>query len=208
MRIVRVIIAGALTAAAAPYVGVAAAQDELAAIRALMTDAPRVCRAFAQEKKMRALSRPLVSSGTITFVAGKGIVWRVTRPIAITSVLAITDERIVTLNNDGTAKVTAIDQLPLARVMAQVFLSAFSGDMAGLRESFDIDPSVAGETWHMILTPRDRNIAAAIAKIEVSGGRFVEELAISENGGDRTRLSFTGMSTDPCELSDAEMRHL
>ena len=57
-----------------------AVANDVSDIGRLLSRAPIVCGAFTQTKSLKALTRPLVSSGRVVFVSGKGVLWRVISP--------------------------------------------------------------------------------------------------------------------------------
>lgn len=181
------------------------AADSLTAIREMLAKEALICAEFTQSKQMRALTRPLVSTGRLIFVARKGVLWQVRHPFA-TRIL-IKQDALIKWNDDGAAERISFGQAPIFRALSQVFLAVFDGDIEPLRESFKIDSDVTGSLWRLTLVPLDSRFAAIIATIRVSGGRYVEELLIQEGRGDRTLIRFAGAGTGPCRLREEEKNY-
>ena len=176
--------------------------DGLTDIRRLLSTNSVICANFTQKKLLRALTRPLVSTGRLLFVAGKGVLWEVVEPFPAR--VLVKKDALVKWNDDGSVQQLSLGQAPIFRALSQVFLAMFTGDLKGLQGTFKIDTNVLGSRWQLVLVPRDTAIAAIIASVTVKGGRFVDELDIEEGRGDHTQIQFDGTSTESCGLSVTE----
>lgn len=58
------------------------------------------------------------------------------------------------------------------------------------------------DKWEIDLTPRQAQLAQFLSGLQLSGGRFVESLSISETGGDMTQIRFrnTQSASAPSEV--------
>ena len=63
-------------------------------------------------------------------------------------------------------------------------------DSAALGNDFQIDATIAGDRWHIVLAPRQASIAQRLKAVRVSGREFVDSVQVEETGGDATRLQF------------------
>ncbi len=179
---------------------------EIANIGKVLTPAPLVCGAFTQTKSLKALSRPLVSRGRMVFVSGTGVLWQITSPFP--SRILFKAEAVIRWGDDGVPKRTGFGRFPQFRALSDVFLAVFAGDTSRLETTFDASATVGTDNWTLALKPRDKDFAARISDIDVSGGRYVEELRITEGQGDRTVIRFSGLTADGCVLSAAEKGYL
>jgi hypothetical protein len=161
-----------------------------------------LCAEFVQKKVMTALSRPLISKGRLIFLAGQGVLWRVMEPFP--AKVLVKETEMIKWDEDGTARRLSYGQSPLFHALTQVFLSMFTGDLSRLETAFVVTPVQTGEDWRLTLSPNDPGFAKFISVIEVGGGRFVEELLISEPSGDKTMIEFINMDVDSCKLGEAE----
>lgn len=178
------------------------ADDSLSDIRRMLAKNSVICADFIQTKSLRALTRPLVSKGRLVFVSGKGVLWQVLEPFA-TKVLVKSDA-LIKWDDQGVAQRLSFGQAPVYRSLSQVFLAVFTGDINRLRETFEITSNVSHAHWRLTLIPRSPGLAAIIAAVRVSGGRFVDELLIKEKAGDRTLIRFSGMNANACRLGKVE----
>lgn len=161
-----------------------------------------ICAAFTQQKSLKALTRPLTSKGRLIFVAGKGVLWQVLEPFPAR--LLIKSDALIRWNDDGIAQKVNLDQTPVFRALSHVFLALFSGETDKLQDIFDVESQSARSKWRLTLVPRTKILAAIIATVRASGGRFVNEVLIEEKQGDRTSIRFTDINAESCKLGNAE----
>lgn len=198
--IVLLMLGFAATPAAAA--GSAAESAVVAEIGAQLIRAPVLRASFRQERKMRALSRPLVTLGRVVAVAGRGVLWQVTEPQAV-SVLMSADG-IVEWDEAGVKRQTGLGASATFRALAGVLVAALTGDAGGLAELFELTPMPVPQGWRLELRPKDQALTRAIAKVEIAGGQFVEEAVITEAGGDETFIRFGDFRLEPPGLDEME----
>lgn len=199
-------IAGIVAIVAGLFPGGPTQSAEISDIRRLLTHAPLICGGFTQSKSLKALTRPLVSSGRVVFAAGNGVLWQVTAPFPARALIRA--DALIRWDEDGQPKRTGFGQSPRFRALSDVFLAVFAGDTDRLAETFEVSVSVGPTAWRFDLKPRDEAFARQISGISVSGAQFVEELRFAEGRGDRTTILFRALTSEGCVLSDAERRDL
>ena len=161
---------------------------------------PRVlCGSFDQSKQLTGLKKPLVSNGRFCVVADKGVLWRTLQPIA--SAVRLTRDEIVYLREDRVERRLDAKQEPAARMISDLLTGLLAGDLRPIEELFEVDGAIQHQSWKMTLIAREPNLAKAISNIALEGGAYVNEITISEAGGDRTRIVFSEIQT-----GDAAMR--
>jgi len=77
------------------------------------------------------------------------------------------------------------------------------GDSTGLQRDFELALSGDSTQWQLRLTPRSLLLKQIFSRIDISGGRFVQRIELSETQGDSTVLRLPE-STGAAELSDME----
>lgn len=87
-----------------------------------------------------------------------------------------------------------------------MLFSLFAGDLTQLEKLFDVDGSIRGDSWGVLLKARDPALAKAIGGIQIEGGSFVKNIVINEAGGDRTSIVFSGMTSGEAALSAEEAK--
>ena len=148
---------------------------------------------------MRALPQPLVSDGDFVLASGKGMLWRLRRPL--TQTLRITTAGISRQNPDGTWRPSANANGQESRL----FLALLAGDATGLSENFDLDLAGGPEDWRLTLTPSSALLRQIFTSIEVRGGKTITRIELREAQGDRSVLRLLNTRTDT-GLDDDEQR--
>jgi len=146
---------------------------------------------FVQTKTSAKLKKPIKSSGTFIF-SDQGIVWRTLKPFP--STMAVTKTSIIQTKPDGTKNVTDGSSNEVFKSIAQTLSSLFSGNRNDLEQYFNIEESALnGSEWKMTLSPKDKTMAGAIKKIELSGSYLSEKStlnAIRISQGEKDSVSY------------------
>ena len=155
---------------------------------------------FVQEKHLRALPQPLLSKGRFVLARDHGLLWLLQTPLR-------QDYRI---DAQGIARrdPSGWQTLPSRSAGAEqnrLFFAVLQGDSSGLQRDFELSLSGAAEHWQLRLTPRSLLLKQVFTHIDISGGRYVERIELSETQGDSTVLRMPESSGDAA-LSDAERR--
>jgi outer membrane lipoprotein-sorting protein len=172
---------------------------DLMQLQSQLTAAAVVRGDFVQEKHLRALPQPLVSDGDFVLASGKGMLWRLRRPL--TQTLRITTAGISRQNPDGTWRPSANANGQESRL----FLALLAGDATGLSENFDLDLAGGPEDWRLTLTPSSALLRQIFTSIEVRGGKTITRIELREAQGDRSVLRLLNTRTDT-GLDDDEQR--
>lgn len=156
---------------------------------------------FRQEKQMKMLRRPLLSSGTYLFAAEHGIYWHTVKPFD--SVFMLTPQAIYQKSAGSEALAVDVATKPALAGFTQVFLSLFSGDSQVLEEKFALFFQGKDEDWQLGLRPKGMVMKKVIDRLVLQGGETVTQLDIFEANGDHTRIFFENIQTGGA-LSDGE----
>ncbi len=157
---------------------------------------------FVQTKQMAALKRPLVTSGHLTFSRQHGVLWQIEKPYRMSYVLG--ESRIVEIASDGARRVRETRDMPGLAQVGRVFRAMLGANSNALREYFDVAAQGTPSQWTIELTPRQSHLAQFLSGMRLSGGRFVEEIRISEASGDTTQIRLSN-SQGAAALNDGEM---
>ena len=153
---------------------------------------------FTQEKHLRALPKPLTSTGTFVLDKDHGLLWQLKTPLQ--QDYRITAQGIA--RRDG----TGWQMLPGKSAGAEqnrLFLAVLQGDSSGLQRDFDLHLQGAPAHWTLTLTPRSLLLKQVFKQINIEGGELVQSIELQETQGDSTRLLMhNSIGNQP--LSDAE----
>ena len=197
-----------LTTFSAPSVAGAdpATQDPLALVAQHLGGSATVRTPFRQTKTVSALSKPLVSSGTMTFAKHQGLIWKTVEPYPSETV--VTPRGIVRRDAAGTRVVMRASEHRAAEHFAKTFLSLFSGDLDAVREGFELSAEAhAADRWTLRLVPRRDALRRVITEIALAGAPRPAQFTLSEANGDRTVITFaaTGIDESPLTADEAQV---
>lgn len=152
---------------------------------------------FVQERHMKGFDKPLRTEGGFVVAPGRGLIWRAETPFAVTTV--VTPAGLVqSVDGTETSRLSTA-RLPFLARLYDMLAAALAGDWRGLDGAFAV--SRKGDAVSLLpLRADDPNMPAIAARV----GRFVEEVEITKQGGDRDRLVFTDQVLNGRPLDAAE----
>jgi outer membrane lipoprotein-sorting protein len=208
---VQVFLAQAPVAAATPSGASDAASSQsetlVSQVAAQLGYANGIRAHFIQTQTRAALKEPLVSSGTLVLVRGRGIVWHIESPyqamylITDTGVSEIdaTGHKVAGANGRGTTGARGVAEV------SRMMRAMLGGDLSALYSQFDVQASGTPSQWHMQLTPNQPQLAQAIKGLQMSGSSYLQSLRIALASGDITELLFSD-TTAITTLTPAEQQ--
>lgn len=182
------------------------AADPASGVRARLVQALVLRGAFEQEKRLKGFRNPLRSQGDFLLARDRGIVWNTRKPFASTLVLG--KDRLQTRQPDGRKQdVIAAGNSQALGVANSLMLALVGGNVDSLRESFDVEESLAADgSWSLNLVPKRGPLRKAFQRIELQGDRYVRRVQLVELRGDITDIRFSGIVDTPAQLSLDEAR--
>jgi hypothetical protein len=195
---------GCALAAAAPASAEAPAAT-LEALMAGMAGARGVVAEFREVKQLALLAAPLESRGVLHFVPPDRMVRRTFEPVP--SVLVVDGRRVVFRDAEGSAPLDLSGD-PSARQFVDNVTTIFRGDLAALRERYEVRFEASPPGWRLELAPRDPVVRRFVASLTLAGeGEALREMVLLERDGDRTTTRFERVETDH-EHTAEELRSL
>jgi hypothetical protein len=163
-------------------------------------DADKVLRGhFVEIHQTNGTQPPLQTSGHFVVAPAQGLLWYVEKPFPT---LTIITPRGMAQDIGGLALKLPAKNL---RHLYDMVGGALAGDWSGLESDFTITSSGTAGHWEMLLMPRqDSQNKLPYAAITISGGNFVENIAITKTDGQQDAFSFTGAALSPAPLTDKE----
>jgi outer membrane lipoprotein-sorting protein len=163
---------------------------------------PEIIRGnFTQEKYLRALPQPLVSTGTFVLARDRGLLWFLQQPVQ-------QDYRISAsgvASRDPSGWQHTNQHGPAAR-HNDLFLAVLHGDTEALQRDFELELNGTAQAWALTLTPRSKLLGQIFTAILIQGGTTAERIELLETQGDSTLLLLNDIQIDdqlgPSELHD------
>ena len=174
------------------------ADDVLAQIKTRLAKTEITQGNFQQEKRLKILRKPLISTGSFTYHQTKGVIWKTLTPVA--SLLLVNDTRLLTTQSE----------LTVPAAFGKVFKAMLGGDLKQLSDGFSITGSDRETFWQLQLKPKDELSKKIISSIVLSGDNELRLLEIREAGGNITLIKFDQI-THPIQLTteqEADFEHL
>jgi outer membrane lipoprotein-sorting protein len=167
------------------------AADPLADIGARLVKTEITEGRFRQEKNLKVLKKPLISTGTFIYHRSRGVIWQTLTPVP--SVLLVNQTRLMTAQGE--------QALPPA--FGRVFTAMFGGDVQAMKEGFDISGTNDKTAWKLQLKPKDALLQKIIVDMQLTGGKELQRIDIKEANGNFTRITFDQI-THPETLTPAQ----
>ncbi|MFA5016037.1 MAG: outer membrane lipoprotein carrier protein LolA [Methylobacter sp.] len=168
-----------------------AGEAVLTEIAARLAKTPITQGDFHQQKQLKVLRKPLISTGTFTYDQNKGVIWKTLTPVI--SLLLVNESKLLT--GQGEQAVPA--------AFGKVFKAMLGGDLAALTDGFSVTGTDQKTSWQLELTPKDEMLKKIISTMVLSGDTELRDLEIRETGGNITRISFDHI-THPAQLTDEQ----
>jgi hypothetical protein len=143
---------------------------------------------FVQSKQMAAMKRPLVTTGHLVYSRLHGVLWQIEQPYRMSYVLV--EDRIVEIGADGVRRERGLRDIPGLAQIGRIFRAMLGANTTALNEHFEANVEGDTDKWKIELKPRQQQLAQFLTGLQLSGGRFVESIIISEAGGDSTQIRF------------------
>ncbi|MBT1445298.1 outer membrane lipoprotein carrier protein LolA [Shewanella sp. JM162201] len=169
---------------------------------------------FEQTRTLKALKRPLVSRGNFVFSPEQGLIWAQSQPFE--NLLILSESRMLSRDSEGLWQQTEVEaKAGPATLMPMLVKAMMGGDVATLEQHFSLTLNVTDNRWQLSLTPKDSDIKALFAAIELEGN-FVSEaspegantnastdrLKLISPNGDASDIRFSKQQSGP--LSEQE----
>ncbi len=153
---------------------------------------------FQQEKRLKILRKPLISTGSFTYHQTQGVIWKTLTPVP--SLLLVNDTRLLTSQGE----------LSVPAAFGKVFTAMLGGNLNQLSDGFAISGSDHKALWQIELKPKDEQLKKIISSIMLSGDNELRLLEIQEAGGNISQIKFDKI-THPTQLTpeqEADFEHL
>src|SRR5450830_1306316 len=199
-KYMKTLLAACCLAAMAPLQAAA----PVAKIEAMLARPQQLCGRFDQSKQLAGMKKALASNGRFCVVAGKGVLWRTLQPFPNT--LRLTRDEIVHFQGERVAMRLDAKTEPVVKMINSVLFSLLGGDLAQLETLFDVDGTVGADRWDVTLKAKEPALAKAIGTIRLDGGKYVDNIVISEASGDRTSIVFSSIQNGEAALQPDEAK--
>ncbi len=184
-------IAGVLAAATLAAASSAAAEPSLDALMDRLAGSPGLRTGFVEVRTLPLLAEPIESHGHIAVVPPDRFA-RTTETPSATRLVLDGDE----LRVEGQAGPGDLTE-PAARRVAEELRAIFAGDLATLRERYELDFQARDGSWVLALVPRSAGARRFVERLALRGrGTGLVSLELQEPGGGHAITRLHGLETD------------
>ncbi|AUI66514.1 MULTISPECIES: outer membrane lipoprotein carrier protein LolA [Glaesserella] len=139
---------------------------------------------FTQQRYLKAMSKPITSTGKFVLIKNQGLLWHMQKPF--TSQLRVKKEGISQWNGSQWVESQKLGQSQ----QISLFLGLLSGDISALSSQFDLAISGNAKDWQLTLTPSSLLMKQIFNQIVIGGDEMVKRIELNETQGDRTLIQF------------------
>ncbi len=143
---------------------------------------------FSERKFDRLLKQPLLSSGTLIYVAPDQLQKETLAPVP--SRMTVKGDRLTVVQPDGKTRDLSLSDYPALGALIESARATLAGDGATLTRYYS--PTLTGDAraWSLLLEPRDDRLRAILTSIRIQGaGNAIRGIETQEHDGDRTEMT-------------------
>ena len=152
---------------------------------------------FTQERRLKILTKPLISEGQLNYFSGKGIIWEIETPIK--SKVIISQNKITEIN---------LNENPVSRPNLGGIYTAldalFNGNKGIINKNFTINYDGSIKNWHIELTPKFAPLNKIFKTIEMHGENQIKRITLNDNNQDSTVITLGSVQANPQAITSAE----
>ena len=161
---------------------------DVPALMASLAAVPERRATFREEKRIAALTEPLLSTGTLLY----------RRPGRLEKLTTWPDQESLVVDGDRVVLTTGNDPprvLPLSadaglRALVDAFRAPLAGDLAALTRSFHVQGDGSPTAWQLDLTPISPAVARFLRGVRVAGGGAeLHAIVVTQANGDEQTLT-------------------
>ena len=167
---------------------------------------------FVQNKQVKFLSKPLVSTGVIKYAPTHGMIWEVVKPIWVKT--KINDEGIFKTNSfEQNVKVKDVQMQAVADILGELL----GARLDRMRSQFELSASQLSDDqlhWEATLIPRSKLIKKALAQLHIEGllddagqGQGISKITLVDPNENITTIVFSEVVMFNEQSPPAELLH-
>ena len=154
-----------------------------------LAQAPERRASFVEDKTFTALTTPLHAEGRMAFRKPDHLEMTTTAPQP-ESFHVDGDQIVIDAGNDP-PRVLELGSQPGLRALIDTIRGTLSGNIALLRQEYDVSGTGTLADWHIVLHPRDPALAKMVKEVRLSGGGDLRVIETVSPNGDTDTLTVT-----------------
>ena len=191
-----------------PMIARGAASDPSELLDRIARPAPAKTR-FIEVRFSNLLTAPLVVSGELDYQSATSLAKRIDSPYH--EQMNVTGDEVSIVREGEPLRHFSLKRAPELRGMLTAFGSLLAGDHATVEQHFQMAVAEDGDSWQLVLTPRDAVVARRLPEVIVTGLATIPRcLTVTEAGGNASVMLLGDAGLDPLpeplELAALDLR--
>lgn len=154
---------------------------------------------FTETTYLKALERPLESSGELMFAAPDRLEKRTLQPKR--EVLSLQGDQL-TMERKGRSRTVRMSDYPQIALFVDSIRGTLMGDRAALEHAYALTLSGDQQRWRLELVPK-ADAAKIVSRINIGGsGAHVDSVEIAQADGDRSVMRIVDRDAAPASVQD------
>jgi hypothetical protein len=144
---------------------------------------------FVERKQLHVLDKPLVSSGTLLYLAPDQL-QKITISPTWERIAVRRDQITIEHAQEGSARTFSLSDRPEIGALVESIRATLAGDLATLTRFYAVTAEGDAAAWHLVLVPKQQKLHDLVKDIRISGaGRDIRTVETEEADGDRSVMS-------------------
>lgn len=169
---------------------------DIPALMARLAAVPERRARFREEKRIAALTMPLISTGTLYYRRPSRLEKVTTYPERET--LVLDGNQIVLTLGDEPPRVIPPGAAPGLGAMIDAFRAPLAGDLPALQRAFQVAGVGTAAAWQLDLTPTDPAVARLLRHVTVAGAEDqLRQITVTQANGDTQAITVDQVLSGP-----------
>lgn len=144
---------------------------------------------FTERKTLHMLKAPLVSSGTLSYVAPDRVV-KVTLAPRPEKITLDADQVTMKVGRVGDTHTFSVTEYPQIGDLIEGVRATLAGNLTALDRYYTVRLTGSAADWQLLLLPREVDLAKVVRRIRIRGSKNrIREIETDERNGDRSVMA-------------------
>jgi hypothetical protein len=144
---------------------------------------------FSERKELRMLNEPLMSSGTLNYVAPDKLQKTTLLP-KLERLSIERDKLTIERSDNGENRTVSLGDFPEIGAFVESIRATLAGDLSALERYYAIRLEGDAGEWQMVLEPKEKRLRELVKSIRIAGrGTSIRSIVSEQGDGDRSEMS-------------------
>lgn len=145
---------------------------------------------FVEKKYLGIIDQPIVSTGSLAFVAPDKLEKRTLTPKPESLVL---NGGILTIDRPGKQRMmVSLEEYPEVAAFIESIRGTLAGDLTALQKLYQLELTGSADKWQLVLVPKQERMSSIFSSIRIGGMHAeVKTIDLEQRDGDRSEMVIT-----------------